>query len=263
MVELTEQIWVPKRPMHHVFFDVDSTLSAIEGIDVLAEWNQVGSKVAAITEQCMSKTGMNPEAYQQRLEMVKPTINQINRLSELYIKELTTGASEVIAILHKLDKQIYIVSAGIKQALLSLADYLSIPPNHIHAVDVFFDAEGHYHHFDHTSLLAQNDGKTRVIQQTCPSTKSAFLIGDGLSDLDAYSAVNRFVGFGGHCIRPNVQNASEYYISSPHLYALLPLLLTASEANRLNQDDYNQYALGLEAIFNKQVRIKESGNVQN
>ncbi len=254
-------LWVPKQPVHHIFFDVDSTLSSIEGIDVLAEWNQVGVEVSAITKRCMSQTGINLEAYQMRLNLVKPTVSQIKHLSKLYIKQLTTGANEVISILQKLNKQVYLISAGIRQALLPLANHLSIPPNHTYGVDVFFDDSGHYHHFDQTSSLAQNDGKTRVIRRICPSIKSTLLIGDGLSDLEAKQNVYRFIGFGGHCIRKKIQDSSEFYITSHQLFALLPLVLTATEVDKLAPEDYRRFAKGLTAINNNQVHFKESGHV--
>lgn len=263
MVELTQPIWIPKQPLIHIFFDVDSTLSSIEGIDILAKWNQVGSEVSAITDQCMSKTGMTPEAYEQRLNMVKPTIEQINQLSELYVNQLTAGALEVITILRRLNKNIYIVSAGIRQALLSLANHLSIPMKRIYAVDVFFDDKGHYHHFDKTSPLACKDGKTQVIKKACPITKTALLVGDGLSDLEASTVVKRFIGFGGHCVRKTIEKASDFYITAPHLYALLPLVLTTEELAGLTQNEYRHYWKGMTAIRNNQVNIKESGNVQN
>lgn len=261
MVDTAPQYWVPQQPMHHIFFDVDSTLTSIEGIDILAQWNQVGEEVAAITDLCMSKTGMNPKAYQQRLDMVKPTLIQIKQLSNLYIDKLTAGAIEVISVLQKLNKNVFIISAGLRQALLPLAKYLSIPPEHTYAVDIYFDNDGNYHHFDNSSPLAQKDGKTIVIQQVCTSENSAFLIGDGLSDLEARTAVERFVGFGGHRIRQTVLSNSDYYIYSSSLFSLLPLLLTAGEVERLDNNDYNHYTKGLADIHRNQVKIKESGNV--
>jgi phosphoserine phosphatase len=263
MDKLIQHAWIPPKPFQYVFFDVDSTLSAIEGIDVLANWNHVGEEVAAITEQCMSKTGMNPKAYQYRLDKVKPTLQQINELSELYIQQLTPGAKEVIAILHQLGKTPFIISAGLKQALIPLAHHLSIPLAHTFAVDIYFDEMGNYHHFDNTSLLAKKQGKSSIIEQACPTRDTVLLIGDGLSDLEAEGVVSRFVGFGGHCLRENVQKASEFYIKTPHLYALLPLLLTANEVEKLNQQASNLYMKGLTAIQTNQVIMKELGNVQN
>ena len=263
MADMNKQTWQNKHPLQHIFFDVDSTLSDIEGIDVLAEWHQVGKEVAAITEQCMSQSGMSPAAYQQRLQLVRPSLADINRLGALYINRLTDGAQAVISILQSFNKQIYIVSAGIKQALLPLAKHLAIPTNQVFAVDIMFDKQGDYQAFDEQSHLTQAHGKTAVIQSVCSAKQTALLIGDGLSDLEAEPALNRFVGFGGHHRRQAIEQASPFYITANHLFALLPLILTQAEVDKLNDQQHHCFEIGLSAIDNNQVHIKESGNVQN
>jgi len=253
LTKSTSAAYSPKKPLIHIFFDVDSTLSGIEGIDVLAEWNQVGKEVSSITKECMSVTGMNPGAYRQRMQMVAPTLTQVKKLSKLYLDCLTPGAFELVSILQKFDKRIYIVSAGIRQALSPLAIHLGIPVQNIYAVDVFFDDNGYYRRFDKASPLTQNEGKRFVIEKLCPANESSLLIGDGLSNLDARSAVTRFVGFGGHQMRQTIKKASDFYISTSNLLALLPLVLTAAEVKKLNQEERTLYNQGLIAIHHNQI----------
>jgi hypothetical protein len=49
------------------------------------------------------------------------------------------------------------------------------------------------------------------------------LVGDGVSDLWARSAVELFVGFGGVAYRERVASESDIYVATDSLAALLPL----------------------------------------
>jgi hypothetical protein len=60
-----------------VCFDVDSTVIAEEGIDVLAEYLGQGEKVAALTLQAMEGGMKFQEALQLRLDLLQPSKQQI------------------------------------------------------------------------------------------------------------------------------------------------------------------------------------------
>ena len=61
-----------------VFFDVDSTLVTIEGIDVLAGGNP---EVAKLTEAAMNGEIQLDEVYGRRLELIQPTRAACNTCS--------------------------------------------------------------------------------------------------------------------------------------------------------------------------------------
>src|SRR5437879_2015129 len=126
-------------PLDAIIFDCDGTLSSIEGIDQLAELNQASEAVKDLTATAMSRTGLTPEIYQKRLDLVLPSRQLIDALGKQYCKNLTPDTKDTIQLLQKLNKQIYIVSAGLYPAIVTLGELLQIPSQNIFAVDMQFD----------------------------------------------------------------------------------------------------------------------------
>jgi phosphoserine phosphatase len=60
-----------------VCFDVDSTVIEEEGIDELAEFCGKGQEVAAFTREAMGGSMTFQEALRRRLDIIKPSQNQI------------------------------------------------------------------------------------------------------------------------------------------------------------------------------------------
>src|SRR5215218_3663604 len=91
-----------------VFFDVDSTLVTIEGIDVLANGNP---EIVRLTEAAMNGEIALDEVYGRRLEIIKPTLADVERLGERYTQSLVDGAEETIATLQRAGADVDIVTA--------------------------------------------------------------------------------------------------------------------------------------------------------
>jgi phosphoserine phosphatase len=206
-----------------VFFDVDSTLVTIEGIDVLANGNP---EIVRLTEAAMNGEIALDEVYGRRLEIIKPTLADVEALGQRYIEALVDGAEETIATLQQSGADVQLVTAGIAQAIAPLATKLNIPARAVHAVPLQFDAQGNYLDFDRRSLLTRAGGKELVVHAILARAKgkSAF-IGDGVSDLETKPAVTLFVGFGGVHTRARVKENAEVYVTEPTLKAVLPYLM--------------------------------------
>lgn len=206
-----------------VFFDVDSTLVTIEGIDVLADGNP---EIVRLTEAAMNGEIALDEVYGRRLEIIRPTLRAVKQLGETYCNSLVDGAEETIATLQQHGVDVHLVTAGIAQAIHPLAAKLNIAPRAVQAVALQFDGEGHYLDFDRRSLLTKVGGKELVVRAVLSRSKgrSAF-VGDGISDLETKPAVSLFVGFGGVQERPRVKENAEVYVSEPTLRAVLPYLI--------------------------------------
>jgi len=227
--ELKVAKWALSSPLHAIFFDCDGTLSLIEGIDYLAELNGVGDEVCAITRQCMTESGMSLSSYRQRLDLVRPTALHIQQLAQWYIRQVTPDAKTVIDVLQQMDKKIYLISAGIKAALLPLAKFLGITEESVFAVDVTHNRKGEYLGFNQNSDLVQPDGKSRQIRLINPTGNRCALIGDGITDLEAQSVVTRFIGYGGLGEKPIIKENADFYITSKSLLPVLALCLTTEE----------------------------------
>ena len=205
-----------------VFFDVDSTLVTIEGIDVLGEGNH---EIATLTEQAMNGAVPLDQVYARRLEIIRPTRAAIEALAQRYIESLVDGARDVVTALHEAGAQVHLVTAGIEQAILPLAQSLGIPTRNVHAVRLTFDGDA-YRDFDRRSFLTRGGGKELIIRDVrARSHGKAALIGDGVSDLEAKPAVDLFIGFGGVAVRERVRDEADVFITEPSLRPLLTLLL--------------------------------------
>ena len=216
-----------KAKYRFVFFDVDSTLVTIEGIDVLADGN---SEVARLTEAAMNGDIALEDVYARRLDLIRPSREAVERLGQQYVASLVDGARDTISALREAGCDVHLVSAGILQAIMPLAEHLDIPPRAIHAVALMFDDEGRYADFDRRSLLTRVGGKELVVHSILARSKGkAAFIGDGVSDLETKPAVSLFIGFGGVQVRPRVKDNAAVYVEEPTLHAVLPYLLTTDD----------------------------------
>lgn len=212
-----------KAKYRFVFFDVDSTLSAIEGLDALAPGN---AEVAELTRR--AKEGEVPleEIYGMRLELTRPSRAAVEALGRRYVEAVVDGAVETIATLTSAGAHVRLVSAGIAQAIAPLATALGVPQRNVYAVDIRFDADGNYAGYDERSLLTRADGKELLVRSILARSKgrSAF-VGDGVTDLRTRGVVDLFIGFGGVRERAAVRQEADVYVREPTLRAVLPYLV--------------------------------------
>lgn len=206
-----------------VFFDVDSTLVTIEGIDELAGGNP---EIARLTAAAMNGEVSLDEVYAKRLEIIRPSLARVTELGERYRLSLVPGADETIRSLRQAGVTVHLVTAGIEQAILPLANHLGIDERLVHAVRLHFDESGMYRDFDRRSFLVRPGGKELVVHDLRARSKGrAAFVGDGISDLEARPAVDLFVGFGGVAVRPRVRDQADVYVAEPDLRAVLPHLI--------------------------------------
>ncbi|MDT4290418.1 HAD-IB family phosphatase [Methylomonas sp. MO1] len=208
-----------------ICFDCDSTLSRVEGIDELARRNGLFEQVAALTDAAMNGELALEDVYASRLDLIKPDKAAIDWLAKLYITEMVEGVSETIEALQAKNKLIHIISGGLRQAILPLAEQLGIPEEHVHAVDVLFDEDGNYQDFARHSPLAVSGGKARICRRLRMNHSSLVMIGDGKTDLEAKLAGAYMIGFGGVVRRPLVEEQADSYVLDASLAAILPLVL--------------------------------------
>lgn len=248
-------IWQPEYPFDAIIFDCDGTLSEIEGIDELARFNSVEDVIEELTAEAMGKTGLNPEVYEKRLQIVNPTLSQLLALGREYVTHLSPHATNVVEILRKFDKTIYLVSAGLFPAIAMLGAALQIPEKNIFGVNIKFNESGNYLDFERDSPLIQNKGKRIIIDELKAKHEAILYVGDGLNDLAVCDQVARFVGYGGKFYRQNIADMCDFYIQTRSFTPLLPLSLIRSEVEELSQDEINLYIKGLEAIDKNLVKI--------
>ncbi len=248
--------WQLTESVDAVVFDCDGTLSRLEGIDELARLNGVGKDVCEMTAKAMADTGVTTDLYTTRLSMVKPRKKQLNALGDQYFSERTPYSLEVIKILQRLGKAVYIMSAGVNPAVLRFGEKLEIPSKQIYAVDLIFDEDGNYSDFDRASLLTTPGGKCRLMDDLRKKHASIIHIGDGMNDIDVKDCVTRFIGYGGIFYREKVASHSDYYILSTSLTPILPLVLTEEEAESLTEEERQYYDSGISLMDRREVEVR-------
>lgn len=194
--------------------DVDSTLCGVEGIDWLAARRgpDVGEQIAVVTDRAMSGEIPLESVYAERLEIIRPSVNDIEALAEAYAATVASGAADVIARLRARGVRLMLVSGGIRQAIEPTARALGFAGDELRAVSLRFDADGAYAGFD-PSPLATQTGKEQVVRELAlPSPVLA--VGDGATDIPMRQAADALAAYVGFERREPTVSAADYVVSS-------------------------------------------------
>lgn len=208
-----------------ICFDCDSTLSKIEGIDELAGRVGLGEAMAKLTDAAMNGEVPLEAVYEQRLSLIRPDRDSIDWLAELYIRQIVDGVKQVFDTLLAADKELHIVSGGIRQAILPLADYLGLSASRVHAVDIYFNEDGSYRDFDRNSPLARSGGKAEICKRLTKPQTALAMVGDGKTDMEAKQAGAVVIGFGGVTGRDVVREQADFYSAESSLASILAHVL--------------------------------------
>ncbi|MCS7088755.1 MAG: HAD-IB family phosphatase [Thermoflexales bacterium] len=237
------------QPVDEVFFDCDSTLSTIEGIDALARLKGAEQRIAELTEAAMNGRVPLQAVYAERLRLLAPTRADLKAIEEAYRRHVVPDAREVIAALHALGRRVFIVSGGLADAVIGFGVWLGVPRERIFAVGLtynqlsgrWWDYQQYAEHnnpdecylmYEESPLTTQH-GKAEVIPKLRTPGARAMLVGDGASDLAAAHVVDVFVGFGGVVVRPIVAANAPYFLTTPSLAPILLLALADGEGEDL------------------------------
>lgn len=264
-------------PFEIVIFDCDSTLCAVEGIDELARWVGKEAEVAELTRRAMDGELPLEAVYSQRLELLQPTREHIQRLARLYQETLIPDAAAVITALRQAGREVFIVSGGLAEGVREFGLWLGLPEANIHAVEVEYNQlagrwwetwkhpggrNPHERYLTHAGgPLTMGRGKAEIIRRLRQRQRGrALLVGDGTSDLEAGEAVELFVGFGGVVSRERVRAQAPVFIHVAELAPVLPLALGRAEVPAAFQD---LYVRGLSLIREGQVTFRSGGTRMN
>jgi phosphoserine phosphatase len=204
-----------------VIFDCDSTLSAMEGIEELAREHR--AEIARLTTLAMSGEVPLEEVYARRLDLIRPSLADIERVGAGYISAMVPGAEETIRRLHDAGAIVQVLSGGLGPAVRILTRHLGIADERVAAVELAFHPSGAYAGFDATSPLARSGGKRAWIELSGTGLpRPMLLVGDGATDLEARPAIDAFAAFTGVVARTEVARRADIVIAGPSLTALLP-----------------------------------------
>ncbi len=222
-------------PFEHVFFDCDSTLTTVEGIDVLAETLGKRQRVELLTQAAMNGQVDLDEVYEKRLRTLRPTRQQVLDLRHVYKRNMVEDAAPVIAALQALGHKVYIISGGLEEPVMEFGISLGIPRERIRAVHIAYNelsgqwweksSEDDKRYLTYTEgALTISDGKAQIVRELMGEQRGrSLLIGDGMSDVMAGQAVDLFIGYGGVVARQKVREAAPVFLECQSLAPLLAL----------------------------------------
>ena len=251
----------------HVFFDCDSTLTTIEGIDVLADFAGKKWRVEVLTRAAMDGELDLEEVYGKRLRAVKPTREQIRRIRQAYKRNVVEDATAVIAALQYLGHKVYIISGGLAEPVEEFGIFLGVPKENIRAVGVAYNqltgdwwnknqpyTEGDVQYLTYEEgALTISDGKAQIVRELLAGQRGrSLLIGDGNSDLLAGTAVDLFVGYGGIAARQRVMEQAPIYLHTP---SLAPLTAVAAGPAAIQQVQNTAHL----TVFQKGLNLVKTG----
>ncbi len=255
-----------------IFFDCDSTLSTIEGIDELARLKGKEWRVGVLTEKAMNGDLDLAEVYGKRLQAIRPTRGQLKAIEERYWETLVPDAQAVIDALRFLGKQIFIISGGLAEPVRGFGKRLGVSPEQIRAVELEYnELSGDWWRYyepqtqhDQTYLdynegpLTVSSGKPRIINELAGDKRGRrLMVGDGASDLATRSVVDLFVGFGGVVAREKVRDQSEVFVQSKSLAPILPLAAGPSGYARVIGTPHQAvFGLGITLALNGGMIVK-------
>lgn len=199
-----------------IFFDCDSTLSAIEGVDELARLRGAScfAEIEAMTHAAMDGKVPIDEVFGRRLEMIRPTRAEVELVAQMYLDQIEPTAVDTMKAVRTAGWTPMILSAGHTEVIEPLARSLGI--ERIEAVGLYFDREGNYRDYDRDYPTTRNGGKpARILQiKSELNPERIIMVGDGISDLETRDLVDLFVGFGRYVERPKVKAGSSHFIRS-------------------------------------------------
>lgn len=198
-----------------IFFDCDSTLSSIEGIDELARaaGPEVFRTIEALTHAAMNGEVPLDEVFPRRMQSLAPSRELCERIAAQYVDTITPGAREWIEDLRSAGWTPVILSGGFEPLIRPLADELGI--RHVEAVPLKFHDDGGYAGYGEDFPTTRNGGKPEIIRawKAALLPETTVMVGDGISDLETKGTVDRFIGYGGVVERAAVRESSDIWIT--------------------------------------------------
>ncbi len=221
-----------------IFFDCDSTLSTIEGIDELAKLKGKEWRVSLLTQKAMDGDLDLREVYGKRLQAIRPTRGQLKAIEERYWETIVPDVQAVLGVLRFLEKQVFIISGGLAEPVRGFGKRLGVAPENIRAVELEYNelsgdwwryyepgTQNGQTYLDYNEgPLTASSGKPKIINELAGDKHGRrLMVGDGASDMAARSVVDLFVGFGGVVAREKVLKGSSVFIHSDSIAPILPI----------------------------------------
>lgn len=221
-----------------IYFDLDSTLVDIEGLDELAKFYNKKAEVAKLTKKSMSGDVNLEDVFALKLAMIRPCRDDFKKLGKLYKKHVVEDAKETINVLQLLHKDIILMTGNFYPAVSYVTKYLGILDRNVYANQILFDNQGNYLTFDSKGPLSIAGGKRSLMLILKRNRYKVVFVGDGSTDVATKPPVDLFIGYGGVVARQNVKTLSDVFLTSKSIATILPFILNKEEVQKIMKTKY-------------------------
>lgn len=189
-----------------ILFDLDSTLVSVEWCDILAEWKWVGIQVAHITQQTMDGEMDFDTAFPQKLEMIAPSLDELDRLWHHLTEYIIADWIDIIESFHEKWYEVGILSQWYTRSSLSVAKILHIQSDRVFAINFEHTEDGKFKSLAMSEDLMYHNGKKKTIDmlRNKYKDKKIVFIGDSVGDMEAGNSADLFIWYTGVIARPKV-----------------------------------------------------------
>ena len=212
-----------------VCLEVDWTVCPNEPLIELADFMGVGDQVRQVVvtppstnqEETTSNASRRifHDAIVKRLDIMRPSVDNITLFNALNPPRLTTGIAQLVALLHARNKSVYLFSHGLHSLIEPIAVKLGIEPTeHVFANKLRFRNDTlAYAGLDNSMAMSSWGGKARVIQQLKSRggrqrCERVVVVGADSTDIKALPVADALIGFGGHVVRPRLRDAAGWFV---------------------------------------------------
>ena len=203
----------PSPNLPALVLDFDSTFTSVEALDILAEMLSAADPVRAadvahiknLTDQAMSGEISFAEALSRRVQLLKPSRDDIVALVEVLKTKVSASIVRNKAVFGENPGKIRIISGGFHDFIDPVVADYGIEAQYVLANRLIWDDNGIAIGVDQANPLSQDGGKV-VAMAGLGLTGDVVMIGDGWTDFEVYKggAAERFYAFTENVTRPKV-----------------------------------------------------------
>lgn len=197
-----------------LIIDFDSTFVKLETLEILADFalhaksdkDKILNQIKDITNKAMLGEIPFSEALNQRIKLIKPRLEHINKTIIFLKKHISKSFEENIEFFRKNHENCYIISGGFKEIIIPVIEDFNIKNNKIFANT--FIRKNNNITIDRNNPLSKNNGKN-IIAKNIPGYK--IIIGDGYTDYEVkkYRNAKKFIQFVENINRKSLNNKAD------------------------------------------------------
>tara|TARA_Y100000385_G_C12966429_1_gene582059 strand:+ start:139 stop:804 length:666 start_codon:yes stop_codon:yes gene_type:complete len=217
-------------PNRKFVFDFDSTLTSVEGLDVLAEISlrnnpdkhQIINKIRQITDLGIDGDISFSDSLRSRISLLNANKSQLSELIEFLKTKLSESVIQNKEFFTKYRDRIYIISCGFKEFIEPVVAELSIDPRRIFANTFEFDKNGLIIGFDQSNPLSKHDGKVNCLKSSGIEGEIQ-IIGDGYSDfvMRREGVAHKFFAYTENVSRKKATDNADHIVANLNEFLII------------------------------------------